>query len=391
MFTLAICCLMTSVLPWSMDLTFWFLCNFVYYIIGLYTFTTRHIHKCVLFLLFLSLFIPSGPTSLLFSSSILGTYQLGEFIFQCHIFLPFHIVHGILKQACRSGLPLSSSVDHVLSELSTTTLPFWVALRGMVLSFFELGGAMIHVISLVVSCDCGFHSVCPLMDGDEVCGAASWEWLALGKMDLALVGKPCSVNLYSNFLLMGGAVFPPCKFAWGLTMVGAMVVMGVMVTSFKRIYTSMLWLPRLLQPVPLTPWQATVNPRLHQRFLDAHRQVWVSLLWWSLLLSPGSWCTQGFVVSSKGLLPQSCGSCVIKSHWPSKSNSLRVLRSFADFTVWEICRGPWNFCNFCRLILLFNITIRLIGELLVIWLAGFYCVLFIMIPPHLYALHLSYS
>ena len=60
----------------------------------------------------------------------------------------------------------------------------------------------------------------------------------------------------------------------------------------------------------------------------------------SLLLSPGSWCTQGFVVSSKGLLPQSCGSCVIKSHWPSKSNSLRVLRSFAGFTVWEICRGP---------------------------------------------------
>ena len=138
-FTLAICCLMTSVLPWSMDLTFWFLCNIVYYIIGLYTFTTRHIHNCVLFLLFLSLFIPSGPISLLFSSSILGTYQLGEFIFQCHIFLPFHIVHGILKQACQSGLPLSSSVDHVLSELSTMTLPFWVALSGMVLSFLELG------------------------------------------------------------------------------------------------------------------------------------------------------------------------------------------------------------------------------------------------------------
>ena len=34
----------------------------------------------------------------LFSSSILGTYQLGEFIFQCHTFLPIHTVHGVLRQ-----------------------------------------------------------------------------------------------------------------------------------------------------------------------------------------------------------------------------------------------------------------------------------------------------
>ena len=33
-------------------------------------------------------------SSPLISSSILGTYQPGEFIFQCHIFLP---VHGVLK------------------------------------------------------------------------------------------------------------------------------------------------------------------------------------------------------------------------------------------------------------------------------------------------------
>ena len=29
--------------------------------------------------------------------SILGTYQPGEFIFQCPIFLPFHTVQGVLK------------------------------------------------------------------------------------------------------------------------------------------------------------------------------------------------------------------------------------------------------------------------------------------------------
>ena len=142
-----------------MDLTFWFLWNFVYYSIGLYNFTTRHIHNCVSFLLLLSLFIPSEAISLLFSSTILGTYQLGEFIFQCHIFLLFHIVHGILKASRLNGLLLSSLVDHILSELSTMTLPSWVALYGMLLSFIELGRAVIHVIIFIVSCDCGFHSV----------------------------------------------------------------------------------------------------------------------------------------------------------------------------------------------------------------------------------------
>ena len=36
---------------------------------------------------------------------------------------------------------------------------------------------------------------------------------------------------------MGGVVFPPCSFAWGLSMVGVMTVMEVM-TSFKRTYAS---------------------------------------------------------------------------------------------------------------------------------------------------------
>ena len=50
-----------------------------------FTFTTRHIHTWALFPLWLSLFIPSGAISPLFSSSILGTYWHGKFIFQCHI------------------------------------------------------------------------------------------------------------------------------------------------------------------------------------------------------------------------------------------------------------------------------------------------------------------
>ena len=62
-----------------------------------FTSITSHIHNWVLFLLWLHLFILSGVISPLISSSILGTYQPGAFIFQCPIFLPFHTVHGILK------------------------------------------------------------------------------------------------------------------------------------------------------------------------------------------------------------------------------------------------------------------------------------------------------
>ena len=39
------------------------------------------------------------------------------------------------------------------------THPSWVALHGMAHSFIELDKAVVHVISWLVSCDCGFQSV----------------------------------------------------------------------------------------------------------------------------------------------------------------------------------------------------------------------------------------
>ena len=50
----------------------------------------------VLFSLCFCFFTLSGVISPLFSNSILGTYQPEEFIFRCHIFLPFHTAHGVL-------------------------------------------------------------------------------------------------------------------------------------------------------------------------------------------------------------------------------------------------------------------------------------------------------
>ena len=110
---------------------------------------TNHIHNWVLFLPWLCLFILSGVISPLISSSILGTYQPGEFIFQCPIFLLFHTVHGVLKAGILKWFAVAYPVDHILSELSTMTHPSWVALHSMAHSFIELDKAVVHVIRLV--------------------------------------------------------------------------------------------------------------------------------------------------------------------------------------------------------------------------------------------------
>ena len=62
-----------------------------------FTSITSPIWNWVLFLLWLHLFILSGVIFPLFSSSILGTCQPGEFISRCPIFLPSHTVHGVFK------------------------------------------------------------------------------------------------------------------------------------------------------------------------------------------------------------------------------------------------------------------------------------------------------
>ena len=56
-----------------------------------------------------------GVISPLISSSILGTYQPVEFIFQCPIFLPVHTVHGVLKTRILKwfAIPFSSGPHFV--------------------------------------------------------------------------------------------------------------------------------------------------------------------------------------------------------------------------------------------------------------------------------------
>ena len=90
--------------------------------------STSSIHNWVLFLLWLHLFILSGVTSPLISSSILGTYQPGEFIFQCPIFLPFHTDHGVLKARILKwfAIPFSSGPCFVRTCHHYPSIQLWM-------------------------------------------------------------------------------------------------------------------------------------------------------------------------------------------------------------------------------------------------------------------------
>ena len=86
----------------------------------------------------------------------------------------------------------------------------------------------------------------------------------------------------------------------------------------------------LLHSVSPTLQLATTDPHLLQRLLDTHRKVWVSLLWGHCVFLLGSGVHKVLFVPSKSLFPQSCGSSVIKSHFPPKSNSLGFSQSLCQ-------------------------------------------------------------
>ena len=146
-----------------------------------------------------------------------------------------------------------------------------------------------------------------------------WLW---GKLGLALVGRTVLSISLIQFSVMGGAVFPLCSLAWGQT------VLVVMMISFKRTYGNRLRLPGLLQSVPLILWQATVDWHFRQRLLDTLSQIWLHLLWESVLLFPVSWCMQGFLralqESVSPVLWKFCNQILLafKVKFPGDSQSL---------------------------------------------------------------------
>ena len=144
MFTLAISYLTTSNLPWFMDLTFQVPMQYCSYSIRLYFHHQSHPQLGVVFAsFFLELFLHCSPVA------YWAPTDLESSSFSVLSFCLFMLFIGFSRQEYWSALPFPSPVDHILSELSTTTHPSWVALHGMAHSFIELDKAVVHVIRLV--------------------------------------------------------------------------------------------------------------------------------------------------------------------------------------------------------------------------------------------------
>ena len=96
MLTFVISSLITSNFPWFMDWTHQIPIQYCFYSIGLFFHHQTHPQ-----LGFVSTLAQPLHSFWSYFSTLLwqhiGHLQIGEFIFQCHIFLPFHTSHVVLK------------------------------------------------------------------------------------------------------------------------------------------------------------------------------------------------------------------------------------------------------------------------------------------------------
>ena len=133
---------------------------------------------------FLELFLCSSPVACWTPTNLAGSP------FNVIPFCLFILFMGCSRQECWSGLPFLSAVDHILSELSTMTHPSWVAPYDMAHSSLSYTKLWFMWSFWLVFCDCGFHSVCPLMDADKRPVQASWwEGPAVGKTGFCFGGQ----------------------------------------------------------------------------------------------------------------------------------------------------------------------------------------------------------
>ena len=222
----------------------------------------------------------------------------GEFIFQCPIFLLFHTVHGVLKARMLKWFAIAFSSGPHFVRIFHHDPSILGGLTEHVHSFIELYKAVVYVISLI-----GFlwlwFSFGLLSDKDKRLMEASWwERLTVGETGSWSAGQAMLSKSLIQFSVDGRAVFPPCCLAWDQTMVEVMKMM------------------ELPSKVPCTHC-CTHCPQLCIRPLLTHasaRDSWTLTgkpgpvcLVGTLLLSPGSWCTQGFVRAlQKSVSPVLC-------------------------------------------------------------------------------------
>ena len=181
MFTLVISCLITSNLPWFINLTFQIpmqYCSLQHptWLSPPDTSTTGCCFHC-----------NSGPSFLLelflCSAPIIFCHLLTrEFIFQCHMLLHFHTIHGVLKAGILKWFAISFSsgpcfvrtLNHDLSILGGS---MW---HGLLFHIVWQGCESCDQFWLVF-CNCGLHSLCPLIDEDKsLVETFWWEDLSVG-------------------------------------------------------------------------------------------------------------------------------------------------------------------------------------------------------------------
>ena len=149
----------------------------------------------------------------------------------------------------------------------------------------------------LVFCDCGFHSVCPLMYKDKrLMEAFWWERLIVGVLFWRAMS--CSVNLQSNILLMGvGGVL--CS-----------SLLFVLRLNYGRVNVSngdLLQMDLSMHCCIQCPWPHRRPQLTHTSTGDSwsltHRQVWLNLLWGHCSFLPGPGAHKIFFVPSKSLFP----------------------------------------------------------------------------------------
>ena len=133
----------------------------------------------------------------------------------------------------------------------------------------------------LVFCECGFQSVCPLMEEEKNLVEASW-W---EKLSLVLMGRAMLSKTLVQFSVDGWGCVPSLLFTWGQTMVE---VMKIILTSFIRSQAC----TATLCPQPCSRWPPT------HASTETPGHSWANLgqsLVGSLLLSSGPWYAQGSV------------------------------------------------------------------------------------------------
>ena len=181
-----------------------------------FTSITSHIHNWVLFLLWLCLFVLSGVSSPLISSSILGTYPPGEFIFQCPIFLPFHTVHGVLKARILKwfAIPFTSGPGFVRTLHHDPFILGGPTQHGSQFHWVRQGFVWSMWSHWLVFCDCGFQfalwwrrirGLWKLPDGRD--------WLR-GKLGLVLMDGAMFSKSLIQFSVDGWGCVPSLLFIW---------------------------------------------------------------------------------------------------------------------------------------------------------------------------------